>query len=68
MTKVTQLKLNRTYEGRDIYGNPIKRAKIIEIPIKKTVLDCRFEKFEIYVSPGQIINRPKMCKKLLKLK
>jgi len=62
---VTNLRLNRIYEGRDKSGKLIKRKERIEIPRKEMELDCGKFKFKIMVAPGQMINQRRMCKKLL---
>ncbi len=66
MTKITQLKLIRTFEKeKGITGN-VRREKRIE-PYRTTMeLDCgEGRSFTIHVSLGQYINRKKMCKRLL---
>ncbi len=64
MTKITQLKLNRIYEGKDKNGKAIKREKRIEIPRGKEIIDCGGGRIiEVFVSVGQIINKAKMCKR-----
>jgi len=65
MTKITRLGLSRKFE-RDPrgYGN-IKRKEVINFSRQKVKLDCGMKEFEIFVSPGQAINKVKMCKRLL---
>lgn len=66
MTRMTGLSLNRRFEkSNDRFGEPARREKKIEIPRSTYELDCGRIKFNILLSSGQMINKKKMCKKLL---
>lgn len=66
MTKVTELKMYRKYEGRGKNGKLIPRKVPLEFPRSVYKLECGSQTFEVLLSSGQGINTKKMCKKLLK--
>ena len=66
MSKYSNLKKNRVFE-MDKFGNVVKRVEPIPVaPRRQGELDCGGVKFKISASPGQLINKDKMCKRLLK--